>query len=787
MNCNHKNKKFLFLISFLIFISLSFNVIAADVSLTGADTTIYDSIGGDLVDTFLPALGSNLMPETDYYYGVHGESSSVEIIEGVQVKITVVGPASLEADMVHIDERGWYDQVDFSVNVFHYPFVAQEDGTLVATGSCADADDHVCAGGTDAWEVEPDDEFFNVDRISFASNAPSGIYTIIRQLIGPSEVSDEFILTTLLDNQAPVTTKTYGDPNEEGQIKVPSCWEGGDVIVNDHVITTATTINLEADDGEGSGVYGTSYAILIPAECGFGDEVEYVGLDDNNLYQNFEECGIAIDNPETEEIETQACVETWWTLDSEQIYEGSFMVGEESIHKICFFSTDNAGNEEELRCQVAVVDDSAPEVSVGIDHDMIDTEYYSGNSGSFDDPKCSEFSINATDTHGIESVHVMVDGVIQDLVYPQVTGLEGFNEESWDSYISEGIHSMAEATLNEESGSYIYKFCPGEHLYHLYDNEVISWDGLKNLVSEGLNLGTFEFPVIATDGVGKETEVLVSLDIVDLTVPLETGWNLRSTPIKLDGNIFWSNENIDAVLRWDSPMQAWELVTDNSIAPLESLYIHATDRNQIGMIFERSLTPPPADTLNVGWNLVGTTNLLWDSLQNPCQEEWDWHDSEHYGYVYYGDQIYHWGYHWTPEDSEHDLEHEGYVYDDWIWHSGYHYGSAETCEQELTYLWDDYTYIGEAFGSLIYNANGNRALETVISPYQYLSYETDEGSWYFNQNHFVWAPQIQETGADPENYWDESVYNFGGYWVFMQNSDMLPGFTTTPLPLDGGD
>ena len=248
MNCNHKNKKFLFLISFLIFISLSFNVIAADVSLTGADTAIYYSIGGNLFDTFLPALGSNLMPETDYYYGVHGESSSVEIIEGVQVKITVVGPVSLEADMVHIDERGWYDQVDFSVNVFHYPFVAQEDGTLVATGSCADADDHVCAGGTDALEVEPDDEFFNVDRISFASNAPSGIYTIIRQLIGPSEVSDEFILTTLLDNQAPVTTKTYGDPNEEGQIKVPSCWEGGDVIVNDHIITTATTINLEADE-----------------------------------------------------------------------------------------------------------------------------------------------------------------------------------------------------------------------------------------------------------------------------------------------------------------------------------------------------------------------------------------------------------------------------------------------------------------------------------------------------------------------------------------------------------
>lgn len=71
---------------------------------------------------------------------------------------------------------------------------------------------------------------------------------------------------TVLENIPPITTKTYGEPNREAQIKVPSC--DGDVLVNAHFITTNTTVTLDAVDNEGgSGVANTSYEIKIPVEC----------------------------------------------------------------------------------------------------------------------------------------------------------------------------------------------------------------------------------------------------------------------------------------------------------------------------------------------------------------------------------------------------------------------------------------------------------------------------------------------------------------------------------------
>jgi len=595
------------------------------------------------------------------------------------------------------------------------------------------------------------------------------------------------------DTTAPITAKTYGDPNTAGVFSIPTC--EGTVLINVHFISTGTAITLTATDEEGgSGVNSIWYTVLVPAECGQGDEVEYVGFDDHNIYESLEQCAAAVDNPETEELETQECVSTWWNLDEELIgifeetsegfieYLEPFIIPQESVHKICYFSEDNAGNlESPFKCQVAVVDDTPPAIhSAVVDHHIIDLEYFSGQIGSFDDPKCAYFEVNASDTHGIDGVQVNVHDALMAMFYPQITTLSSFDQSAWEDYLLQEQHNASVADFDSETGLYKYKFCAGGHLYHLYNMNVISWDDMKGLVSEKLVLGEFEFPIWVNDTAGHESGTTVNLSIVDLTVPLEQGWNLRSTPIRLEDNKYWTSQGIDVVLRWDSVTQLWQLVTDNSITPLDALYFHATERNQIGYIFERDLTSPPIKQMNAGWNLVGPANLLFDSLQNPCQTSNDWSYDYHYDYE---------GYYHSDWHDDYYKYYYGSGENDWYWEWGWHNGDylyGELCDQHLTYLWEQYTYIGETFGPLIYDANGNRALELIVSPQQYLSYSDDWGSWNFNQYSFTWLPQITERGADPENYWDQNVNNFGGYWVFMQNPDVLPGFTTTPLPLSGG-
>lgn len=588
------------------------------------------------------------------------------------------------------------------------------------------------------------------------------------------------------DPDPPITTKTYGEPNTLGTFEIQTC--DGKVLVNVHFITTNTTITLDAIDPEGenpSGVANTFYTVLVPVGCDQGQIVEYVGLQDHNIYENSEACSLAVDNRETEELETQRCVPTFWQFKEELIgplqetfegfiiYTDTFVIPQESVHKICFFSQDNHGNSEEIKCQVAVVDDNPPEIhSAEVDHHIIDLEYYSGgyNDNYFDDPKCAIVTVNATDTHEIDEVQVGVQDTLLSMFYPQVTTLPSFDQSSWEDYLNDEMHSKPVATFDEGTGNYIYAFCSGQHIYHLYDMGVISWDDLAKLVSEGLVLGEVELPIWVNDTTGKEAHSSVRLAVVDLTVPLEVGWNLRSTPIRLEGNEFWPSHSIDAVLRWDSEVQAWQLVTDNSMEPLDALYIHATDRNQIGIIFERDLTSPPVRQLHTGWNLAGMALPLFDSLQSvSCSESnqvFGYHNLNHYNY--YGDLF---GQPW-------------YYY--YGWHEGAHtnYYGQVTCN-ELTYLYDDYgSCIGEeALAPVVFGPDGNIALEVVISQNQYLDYSTDWGQWYFQQDPWVWIPEIDRGGFEIENDCEEYVSNFEGYWLFMQSPDLLPGQTTTPLSL----
>lgn len=565
----------------------------------------------------------------------------------------------------------------------------------------------------------------------------------------------------LSDETMPVTEKIYSAPNASGIFRVPGC--NRDVLVNVHFISTATTITLSAaDPGENaSGVNGTFFFVLVPLGCEEEEGLtEYVGATDHNIYESSQRCQVAADNLSTNETETQECFETFWQFKEELLgenetfplrYTGPFVIPQESVHKICFYSLDNAGNQEELKCQAAVVDDNAPKIhSAEVDHEIVDLETYSGGDGDlyFADPKCTMVIVNASDTHEIDDVQIGIGDVLRSMY----ANLNPDNARALEKYYEDEMHNMPAADLGAD-GLYRHWFCPAKHIYHLYSqyydvvndsSAVLSYDNFTKFLMEDLVLGEFELPVLVNDTTGKEANASVNITIADLTVPLELGWNLRSTPIKLEGAKFWATDSIDAVLTWDSVSQSWELVTDNSITPMTALYMHSKARTQIGYIFERDLTSPPGRVLHEGWNLVGMALPLSDYWTTPyyCDNPFD-EDS-------------------YDEDGEYGDYYAGYCY--------------------LTYLSTEDKNTREAFLPVIYDAEGKRALKVVISLQQSLTYGNEWASWYFYQYPNEYVPRITSGGADPTNS-GFSMINFGGYWAFMQNDAFLPGFTTTPLPL----
>ena len=60
---------------------------------------------------------------------------------------------------------------------------------------------------------------------------------------------------------------------------------------------------------------------------------------------------------------------------------------------------------------------------------------------------------------------------------------------------------------------------------------------------------------------------------------------------------------VDAILKYDVDTQAWVVVTDTLLEPLEGVYIHMLDKERMGMSWGQ--TSAPARTLRQGWNLIG--------------------------------------------------------------------------------------------------------------------------------------------------------------------------------------
>lgn len=157
----------------------------------------------DEPDIDLESLESEAFATTTYKYSVQTISTFDDSIPTVKWKITVVGPGALDLGDVHIDERGWTDvgPNPDSTTVFHYPMTDLGDD-LRAIGSCASPDPEHGNGCTvDDFDVDPNDDFTNVDSIHFANDAPLGTYLIKRQLVDTETgdpLSNELVISVEL-------------------------------------------------------------------------------------------------------------------------------------------------------------------------------------------------------------------------------------------------------------------------------------------------------------------------------------------------------------------------------------------------------------------------------------------------------------------------------------------------------------------------------------------------------------------------------------------------------------
>lgn len=548
-----------------------------------------------------------------------------------------------------------------------------------------------------------------------------------------------------VDTTAPATTKTVGDPNY-----IIAGQEGGPDM---YFVNTSTQFSFDSSD-DSAGVNATWFRIaLFNQTCGIlepgNPECWNWELWNDSNSNNYIDSGEL--TPSSENMTNDS---VGWI-----IYNNSFVIPQESMHVIEYYSVDKVGNMEEPRLEVDIVDGTPPIInSAEADNQIIDLESYSGGYASrnqFYEPKCALISVNATDAQGINfgqinSTMINLTDVLLGM-FSQVPSFSSFSQSTWDEYLAEV--NMSSAMF--DGANYTYYFCPGQYIFELLNRGIISYDDFKDFLTEKLVLGEFTLPIFVSDFAGRTSQTSVDVTVVDLSVPLTVGWNLRSTPMFLEGNRFWSSGSIDTVLKWNTSTQLWDLVKDNSISPLDVLFIHATEKNQIGYIFERDLTSPPTRQLYSGWNVVGPALALYDSLQNPCQ---DWLDE--------------------------------------------YYNGQHTCDFPLTQLYDDYGTCVESVLSSVkpITPGGNTGWSVAVNPYQHLNYWNQVGydinynayyrGGYFQQDPWVWTSDQQVSYYSGAQCYRNDNYginadNFGGYWVYMKNDDLLTGFTTTPLLLSG--
>ena len=148
-----------------------------------------------------------------------------------------------------------------------------------------------------------------------------------------------------------------------------------------------------------------------------------------------------------------------------------------------------------------------------------------------------------------------------------------------------------------------------ELLWNVY--QFTDYDELQR-IAQHMDRGTFDVPVWVEDWSGNTSTAAITITVVDMQIPLFEGWNARSTPIGLEGREWqadWlSDPNVVAAIIKYDPVTGWYTPIDrgmanNTLDPLDGVYIHTDSKQQIGFIWGG--TSAPVRKLGQGWNLTG--------------------------------------------------------------------------------------------------------------------------------------------------------------------------------------
>lgn len=252
-------------------------------------------------------------------------------------------------------------------------------------------------------------------------------------------------------------------------------------------------------------------------------------------------------------------------------------------------------------------------------------------------------------------------------------------------------------------------------LYWMY----FDWHAGYSKLFEMIEPGEFHIEVTVEDWAGNPASGYIEVSLVDVAIPLEQGWNLRSTPIALDANCWGDITELGDGLeyaiayRYDSVSQKWQQLTDVSVlSPLEGVAIKATSRDALGLVFDRWATAPPVRPVSEGLNLIGLA-------AGPPDDPW-----------------------MPADDALISIEEirdglRGYIV-------------VESPQQYLQYH-EQWHWCGEV---------------PVADAYH----------WYFGQQSWTYLhPGDEAVPPVPD------MTIGGAYWVYMERDDTLVGFGSTPL------
>ena len=215
---------------------------------------------------------------------------------------------------------------------------------------------------------------------------------------------------------------------------------------------------------------------------------------------------------------------------------------------------------------------------------------------------------------GITKVRVDLKTLLLDILEPVEldAAFDAFDAEDWERW-DDDLYDLQRTYLDDDGEfgpeTWTHRLDLVDDLWvnvlaNFSDNDTIQ------LIAQDLARGDFTVEVTAMDWSGNEATTTMDISLVDMQMPLETGWNARSTPISLEGGKWMGGdwladpEKVDAVLRYD-PDLGFVLLTGEDVTdlePLEAVYIHMKSNEEMGLIWDGAA---PQHSVGEGWNLIG--------------------------------------------------------------------------------------------------------------------------------------------------------------------------------------